>query len=1104
MEKDELIPDSTTKLDWLLSGIFGIFAAVVYLCTVSTSVFPGESAWLVATYSGLTPETLPMRPMFGAIVAFLARLNFLTMPLRLNLFSVFCTVASTIMVYRIAAFFVRDTIREEHAVQRSGRASAWAGSVAAICYAFSAPVWQAATRLQHQSFYMFLALATASAIVAFMKTKQRWILAVFAVLWGIGAAEAPSFLPLSLVFLPLLVYATSRREKVSLANVSWVLALAAAVLLVSHILPAQTFYNAHKDALPNLHSASDVMFAVIKNQLKTLAGGMPQYKWAVLLIFGIVPWVSCVVSARRSLNNERSWSIYIFHVTMLIMEIMVLANASFSPWGIFKETAQLPLATSILTAFTSGYLMAFFYLLYKNQRMRHGQAVSHMVRVTGDWLGLVVTYLFLGITVLAAIANSFGSSGRRGAFADICANEILDRMNGRTWFITDGTLDPHLMVMAKERGQELNLICLQNDDNTEYRRQLSKTLVEKKAIPNASEQRLQHTLELGVLPLVQDWLAVDPDIAKKLAVFGIPDFWYSANLNPMPELFFFGGAKDAAKFYEGKDILGESMQFWQRMEKILAPLEGSDLTPLDFVRANLRRHLGFVANNIGVVLEDLNRPDDAFKAYTFVHDHIDPQNVSALFNRFEMARKGIGGASKYKDKIEKELKDFVSNIKQAYPLWSISRFFGYIREPQIFAKLGMSWALSGQTGAALQGVERAANLVQDEDRVNLLQTVATIYNMSGDENKTKESLEKILNEDRKNREAMLGLARIAIQNNKLKEAEEWLRKAEAAAPQNAREALGAAEWAVINLIRGDVDKARLLLQKTTDLQPNNLQAWTMLAVIQMQQGELDEVEKVTIPKITTIADTPSNYFVQTVKAHYANLQAEKLLATVKDSFNESSPVGKKIRSYQSQAREAFITAAKLRPDLPDIKNRILQLDVVMNDRESAELHARQALRQNRKHPLANYIMGSCRLQEGEYDSAESFLRDSISEQPTPAALNDLAEVLRRQKKYEEAMHFAREALKLNDKLYATWETLGSIICEMDGDLNQAEEYVRKSIDLFDGDLRVKISLAKILIKKGELERARILIGQIKNRINELPPYDVEVLKILEQATAKGK
>ena len=253
--------------------------------------------------------------------------------------------------------------------------------------------------------------------------------------------------------------------------------------------------------------------------------------------------------------------------------------------------------------------------------------------------------------------------------------------------------------------------------------------------------------------------------------------------------------------------------------------------------------------------------------------------------------------------------------------------------------------------------------------------------MSGDENKTKESLEKILNEDRKNREAMLGLARIAIQNNKLKEAEEWLRKAEAAAPQNARETLGAAEWAVINLMRGDVDKARLLLQKTTDLQPNNLQAWTMLAVIQMQQGELDEVEKVTIPKITTIADTPSNYFVQTVKAHYANLQAEKLLATVKDTFNESSPVGKKIRSYQSQAREAFITAAKLRPDLPDIKNRILQLDVVMNDRESAELHARQALRQNRKHPLANYIMGSCRLQEGEYDSAESFLRDSISEQP---------------------------------------------------------------------------------------------------------------------------
>ena len=53
---------------------------------------------------------------------------------------------------------------------------------------------------------------------------------------------------------------------------------------------------------------------------------------------------------------------------------------------------------------------------------------------------------------------------------------------------------------------------------------------------------MKNTLALGILPFIQDWFAMDKEIEKKVAVFGVPDFWYTAGLTPVPEYFFFAGA----------------------------------------------------------------------------------------------------------------------------------------------------------------------------------------------------------------------------------------------------------------------------------------------------------------------------------------------------------------------------------------------------------------------------------------------------------------------------------------------------------------------------------------------------------------------------------
>jgi len=176
----------------------------------------------------------------------------------------------------------------------------------------------------------------------------------------------------------------------------------------------------------------------------------------------------------------------------------------------------------------------------------------------------------------------------------------------------------------------------------------------------------------------------------------------------------------------------------------------------------------------------------------------------------------------------------------------------------------------------------------------------------------------------------------------------------------------------------------------------------------------------------------------------------------------------------------------------------------MNDQSAAELHARQVLRTNRKHALANYVMGSLRLQEGEYGEAEDFLRRSVEANPSSAALNDLAEVLRRIKKLDDAERFAREAIKKNPDLYVAWETLGSILLEAGKNLDEAESAVNKALTLYKDDPRIKITLARIQHKRGSIEKARETLSQVKAEQSKLTEFDLDVMKRLSADLSKPR
>ncbi len=698
--------ESTTeqrKMDGFWSLGLGLLAAVIYGLTLSRYIYPGESARLMAWYSGVEPLDLPLHPVWGSVVTWLSGINILSLPIRLNLLSTVCMVVSVVLLYRLMSFLIYHVIDEEYSVEYASRVATWAGAVSSIAFLFSVPVWQAATRLQYQSFDLMMALITASMLVSYSKHGWNFCLVLFAFLMGVGVVESVLFISLMPVFVVFLIYVLWRQKTLSLAKITWMGALSV-IGLGLHYIVAKRFLDANVGVAIGFDNVMDVIVAVIKNQIQQLRSGLPRVGWLILVLMGVVPWIASLLAAFRALNNERSWSQYILHFILTIMTVLGLANVAISPWEILKPLGRLPVCSYLLIAMTTGYLVAYWYLLLYVKRVRVGHEIKVLTKQTGDWLGLLMTYPLVLFVGLAAVINIFPCVKGSGAFADRCATEILDRLNGRTWFVTDGTLDDHLRILARERGQELNLLCLQKDMNPIYLTSLAE-LVEKRDVFAPTEvQRMKSTLQLGVLPFIQDWFAMDKEIEKKVAVFGVPDFWYSAGMIPVPEYLFFSGVRKIESLKD-EPLLENYKKFWRDMDQVLAANTSRNSDPTIRKRAHLRRHMGFVANNLGVLLEDLGQDPEAFEVYQYVHNTIDPQNISALFNLFEMARREVKVASPHKEKIERELKDFVNNLTQRYPLWSLSRYYGYVRAPAIFARLGWGWALSGQTGAALAGVD---------------------------------------------------------------------------------------------------------------------------------------------------------------------------------------------------------------------------------------------------------------------------------------------------------------------------------------------------------------------------------------------------------------
>jgi Tfp pilus assembly protein PilF len=197
-----------------------------------------------------------------------------------------------------------------------------------------------------------------------------------------------------------------------------------------------------------------------------------------------------------------------------------------------------------------------------------------------------------------------------------------------------------------------------------------------------------------------------------------------------------------------------------------------------------------------------------------------------------------------------------------------------------------------------------------------------------------------------------------------------------------------------------------------------------------------------------------------------------------------------------EARDSFDVVIDRGMGSSHTSDMILSLDMQLNDKEHAEERASRVLAIRPDDPLANYIMGSIVLHRGDNEAAEKYFKKAVSgKRVIPLAFNDMAEVLRRRKAFDEAEVYARKAVEQMPNLYVAWETLGSILMDAGKSFDEAEKYVQKACDLSKNeqggaaDVRMLISLARVQIRRNQMNRAQVTIREVQRRLNELTDFE---------------
>jgi len=1033
--------------------LFIVLAALaLYGVTLLTYAFPGDSANWMAIAAGVDVRDVPSHPVFTLLGKWLSLCPVGPLALRLNALAALAGALTLGWVYKLVWFLTFEAMREQSATMRASRNAHFGGCVAAVTVAGSLPFWMAATRFRPEIFDTALLLGCAHLLVAYARSTHRGWLYLFGALYGVGVAESPLFIAAAPVMALFAFYVEWKLFWCQIMRLFTAAVLSLLCLGATHFASAW-FFLAQRTDNPGIRQVARTVLNVLRQQSEALVGMLPEQMWLPVVGLGVGAAALTLFAAMHTLDNRRSWSQFVLNIFLTVGAGLLLFNAPFSPWRVMAPLGAMPAATYAFAGMGIGLLAASWRAWrVMDDPVDIDENDTHTIFTVSRASGRLLAPLLLAMAVASGCLNGYRQQTDDGAFADRAADALLNRLDGRFWVVANGVIDANILIRAHERRIRVHLLSPYRAHERNYKAAILRVVQSDPHVSESAKLRAASLIFYNFHLFMEDLFSNDAEICNKAVSMGLPDIWHGSGWMPLPDRLAYRGMKDLSGIDPG-DLLAQHDFFWSTWKPFLqeSPARLTHQTSYRH-RMALRRHLAFVANNLGVVFSDLNRPEEAFRAYQMARS-VDPANVSALLNLFALVARGHHPELKLA--LERDLRRKVEDPTQRYALWALSRTYGYVRNYEMFMQMGWAWALSSSPGAILAGLRSEFALDESEERrANLTALMAAIHEMRGDRDKSAAIYRQTIREDPKNTTAISGLVRLALQQSVVDEARKILETGESA---GASKRVLRQDWAALYLVSGDLSRARVVLQELADEPDASPMSLAMLAMVMIEQKDIATVEAAVLPRLIKASGGGDSYFALVVQGQIWQ--------------NKGKP-------FFRNALVCFQRAALFRPDVQALQDVILMLVVAMGDQTASEARAFAILRQRTQDPFANFVVGSIRLEQGLFGDAEMYLRRSVTcPAPTVAARNNFAQALARMRKLEEAEQVARKNAQVAPERYEAWSTLAYILAS-DNRLDDAAEALSRAHALNKSDKRVYLVDGLIAIKRGDVTTAEKALSEI--------------------------
>jgi len=1014
---------------------------------------PGQSTSYLVQFLGIDPLPLFTSPIYGWIIRALAAISGSSAMYAINLFSVLCGAGLLALVFLLVYQSARSfNIESSIPVSIMHRIQVGAGLISVLFLLANGPFWMASTQANPVMFDLLLLLGSFYLIVSSFSREQLLRVHLATLLYGIAIVEFSTAVLVAPIYIVLVLMILWRIQSFTFKNISVVCLFGLAGLSL-YLVQAGFFMVTPSYEWREFRNIFQVVWYIWQEQYQSMTGGLPRVGWLSLAFVSFIPWL-VTSSFRLSGGSSRARGALVgtgvVYLTLGVLAILLLLkNFPLSPINL-TGTNRLFVTPYLLIGLWVGNIMAFWLVILFREKRFEADAFRATRRVIGTILSIAVPIYLLFVIVTAAYPKTREIGNQ--AVLDFAA-AMVDSAADKEWLISNSLADEQIMLEAHLRGIPLNVLRLSRAGSPAYMKYVASRFDDN--------PRLQSLARIGLSPLLDEWFFSMPDVEKKVAVAHIPDMWMVAGFESVPDRVLFEGVKTGEPV-NLDELLARHRAFWDGYGAALVALDVDKESASGITIGWIRVHLSKVANNLGVYLEDNEREDDAFSCYRQARVFA-PDNLSALMNMHVMAhRKNLPEFTELDAELTQRTEAMMGRVQSM----SLSHVYGYVRLPELFANRGLSFAMSGKANMAISDMKRALNLREGNPQIQM--ALAELYFNQDQDAQSKEYYQNVLETNPNNAGAVLGLSRIATRQGEFGEARRYhaqLKDMGVAGPSLKM------EEAVLEAVSGSPSEAIKILMSVTREQPENMQAWALIAVLAIHAkdnvaGE-QAVSKLRDAKVLAPA-------IQLVMAQSALNQGDR-----------------------DGARRHINDILRRQPGNAQALELLLRIEMFEGSRDQIQKTVERILTYSPRNALANYLLGVHHYYKEEYALAESAYRVSIATTKTPPALNDLAFVLYIQDRAVEAEPFVRESLAMNDRNSSAWDTLGVILMAR-GKLDEAEAALQKSLELRPDTASVLLSLALLHEKQSKWIEANAIAEQINARMNELSPQAQHTLRDLRQ------